>query len=172
MTLSSTFRDNKAVYTIAGAGDLAVEKLRELPEQATKVQSDVRDNVGKYRVEVRKTVDRYRVQARRNVEKYRGEAQENITRLQDRIEVKDLPGAAVAYATHFGTRAVELIDELAERGKKVVHRTAAEVAESAESVAEVTAGDQAKPASAAKATRARKAAAQQTKSPASARKNS
>ncbi|MFC9973696.1 hypothetical protein ACFVH6_22650 [Spirillospora sp. NPDC127200] len=170
MTLSSTLRDNKAVYTLAGAGDFAVEKLREVPEQAGKVQGEVRGNLDKYRGEVRKTVDRYRVQARQNVDKYRGEARENVARIQDRIEVKDLPGAAVAYATHFGTRAVGFIDELAERGKKVVHRTAAEVAESAEEVAAVSAGDAGKPASKAKAGQARKTAQEQAKSPASSTK--
>ena len=107
MTLASTLRENKAVYTVAGAGDLAVEKLREVPE----------------------AVDRYRGQVRETVDRYRGEVRENVTRAQDKVEVKDLPGAAVAYVTHFGTRTVEFIDELAERGKKVVHREAVEVAE-------------------------------------------
>jgi hypothetical protein len=125
MTLASTLRENKAVYTVAGAGDLAVEKLREVPEQVEKV----RENAGKYQGEVRENLDKYRgkyrEQVRETVGKYRVEVRENVGRL----EVKDLPGAAVAYVTHFGTRTVEFIDELAERGKKVVHREAVEVAE-------------------------------------------
>jgi hypothetical protein len=44
--------------------------------------------------------------------------------LQEKVDAKDIPGAAVAYVTHVGTKAVELIDELAERGKQVVNRTA------------------------------------------------
>ncbi|MFA1537667.1 hypothetical protein [Actinomadura monticuli] len=103
MTLASNIRENKAVYAVAGAGDFAVEKLREVPGQ----------------------VDRYREQVRGTVDRYRGE----VSRYQRRVDAKDLPGAAVAYATHFGTRAVELIDELAERGKKVVNREAVQVAE-------------------------------------------
>ncbi|WP_067796797.1 hypothetical protein [Actinomadura formosensis] len=103
MTLANNLRENKAVYAVAGAGDFAVEKLREVPGQ----------------------VDRYREQVRETVQRYRGE----VTRYQERVDAKDLPGAAVAYATHFGTRAVEFIDELAERGKKVVNRQAVEIAE-------------------------------------------
>lgn len=102
MTLASNFRENKAVYAVAGAGDFAVEKLREVPGQ----------------------VDRYRGQVRETVDRYRGE----VSRYQERVDAKDLPGAAVAYATQVGTRAAEIIDELAERGRKVVNREAAEVA--------------------------------------------
>lgn len=140
MTLASTFRENKAVYTVAGAGDLAVEKLREVPEQvtkareaargaATKYQGRAREAVDKYQDDVREAVDKYREQVREAVGKYRGDVRENVGKVQERVEVKDLPGAAVAYVTHFGTRTVEFIDELAERGKKVVHREAVEVAE-------------------------------------------
>lgn len=125
MTLANNLRENKAVYAVAGAGDLAVEKLREVPEQVSKYQYRARETATKYQGEVRETVDRYREQVREAIERYRGE----VSRYQERVDAKDLPGAAVAYATHFGTRAVEFIDELAERGKKVVHREAVEVAE-------------------------------------------
>ncbi|WP_018657496.1 hypothetical protein [Actinomadura flavalba] len=179
MTLASTLRDNKAVYTVAGVGDLAIEKIREVPGQFDKARGNVdkyrgeaRKNAGKYRGQVRETVERYRVEARKNVDKYRGEARENVEKIQDRIEVKEIPGVAVAYVTHFSTRTVGFIDELAERGKKVVHRTAAEVAESAEGVAEVAAGDARKPASKVKAGEAKKTARQQSKSTASTTRKS
>jgi hypothetical protein len=122
MTLASNLRENKAVYAVAGAGDFAVEKLREVPGQ----------------------VDRYRDQVREAVDRYRGE----VSRYQERVDAKDLPGAAVAYATHFGTRAAEIIDELAERGRKVVNREAVEVAE-------ITEAD-AKPAPKARSTQPRR----------------
>ncbi|TDD20600.1 hypothetical protein E1287_41210 [Actinomadura sp. KC06] len=125
MTLASNLRENKAVYAVAGAGDFAVAKLREMPEQMTRYQGRARETATKYQGEVRETVDRYRGQLRDSVERYRGE----VSRYQERVDAKDLPGAAVAYATHVGTRAFEFIDELAERGKKVVHREAVEVAE-------------------------------------------
>ncbi|RSN51960.1 MULTISPECIES: hypothetical protein [Actinomadura] len=118
MTLAGNLRDNKAVYTVAGAGDFAVEKLREMPEQMTRA----REVAEKYQGEVRETVYRYGGQFRETVERYRGE-------VRGRVDGTDLPGAAVTYATTFGNRAAEFIDELAERGRKVVHREAAEVAE-------------------------------------------
>jgi gas vesicle protein len=52
--------------------------------------------------------------------------QDDVKGLQAKVDAKDIPGAAVAYVTHVGTRAVELIDELAERGKQVVNRVAEE----------------------------------------------
>ncbi|SEG85914.1 Protein of unknown function [Thermomonospora echinospora] len=100
MTLAAKLRDNKAVYAVAGAGDLAVEKLREVPEQVTRI----RENMTRYQDEVRE-----------NVTRYQGDVRENLNRLQERIEVKELPGAAVAYVT-------DVIDDLAERGKRIVTR--------------------------------------------------
>jgi hypothetical protein len=107
MTLAAKLRDNKAVYTVAGAGDLAVEKLREVPEQVTRL----RENMTRYQDEVRE-----------NVTRYQGDVRENLVRLQERIEVKELPGAARAYVAGFGNRTAEVIDELAARGKKIVTR--------------------------------------------------
>jgi hypothetical protein len=112
MTLAGNLRENRAVYAMAGAGDLAVQKLREVPEQMTRYQGEVRE-----------TVDRYRVQVRHTVDRYRGE----VARYQERVDARELPGAAVAYATYVGTRAVGFIDELAERGKRVVNREAADI---------------------------------------------
>jgi hypothetical protein len=78
MAITNKLRDSKAFYAAAGAGDLAVEKLREMPER--------------------------------------------LNRLQERSMPKDIGGAAIAYATQVGSRAVEVFDELAERGKRVVGR--------------------------------------------------
>jgi hypothetical protein len=77
MTITESLRESKAYYTVAGAGDLAAEKLR-----------GVRENVG---------------------------------RAQERVEVRELPGAAAAYVTNVGVRTREFIDGLAERGRHVVH---------------------------------------------------
>ena len=89
MTIANKLRDSKAFYAAAGAGDLAAEKLREVPDRVNRLQGDLKG-------------------------------------LQDKVDAKDIPGAAVAYVTHVGTRAVELLDELAERGKQVVNRVADE----------------------------------------------
>lgn len=130
MTLATTLRDNKAVYVAAGAGDLAAEKLRDLPdtvaklrETATKVQGEVRENVSNAREalgKARGNAQKAREDVRGTVSKYQGEIRENVTKIRDRVDTSDLPGAAVSYVTHSATRMVEIIDELAERGKKVV----------------------------------------------------
>ena len=78
MTITDKLRDSKAFYVAAGAGDLAVEKLREVPDR--------------------------------------------LNKLQEKTDPKDIGGAAVAYVTHVGTRAVEVYDGLAERGKRIVSR--------------------------------------------------
>jgi hypothetical protein len=78
MAITDKLRDTKAFYAAAGAGDLAVEKLREVPER--------------------------------------------LNKLQGKTDPKDLGGAAMAYVTHVGSRAAEVFDELAERGKKIVSR--------------------------------------------------
>ncbi|WP_019632858.1 hypothetical protein [Actinomadura atramentaria] len=177
MTLASNLRDNKVFYTVAGAGDFAVEKLREVPEQfdkarenAEKYRTEVRRNVEKYRAEARKNVEKYRAEVRKNVVRYREEAEGNVGRLQERVELKDLPNAASSYVTQIGSRTVEFIDGLAERGKKVVHRTATEVVVTAEAVAEVAADDADQPAAKEKAAEAKKTARAQTRSAASTRK--
>jgi hypothetical protein len=78
MTITDKLRDSKAFYVAAGAGDLAVEKLREVPDR--------------------------------------------LNKLQEKTDPKDIGGAAVAYVTHVSTRAVEVYDGLAERGKRIVSR--------------------------------------------------
>ena len=78
MTITDRLRDSKAFYAAAGAGDFAVEKIREVPVR--------------------------------------------LNQLQEKTDPKDLSGAAVAYVTQVGTRAVEVYDGLAERGKRIVSR--------------------------------------------------
>jgi polyhydroxyalkanoate synthesis regulator phasin len=109
--LRENLRDNKAVQVAAGAGDLAAEKLRDLPETMTKLRESATENVEKARSDMRGTVS-----------KYQDELRGNVARLRERVDTKDLPGVAVSYVTHSATRVVELIDELAERGRKVVAR--------------------------------------------------
>lgn len=127
--LRDNLRDNKALYTVAGAGDLAVEKLREVPEQVsrlrenvTRYQDEVRENVTRYQGEVRQNLTKLQGDFRENVLRLQEEVRGNVTRLQERIEVRDLPGAARAYMAHFSSRTAEVLDELAERGRKVVAR--------------------------------------------------
>jgi hypothetical protein len=78
MNISDKLKDSKAFYAAAGAGDYAVEKLREVPER--------------------------------------------LNRLQGKTDPKDLGGAAVAYVSQVSTKAAEVYDGLAERGKRIVSR--------------------------------------------------
>jgi hypothetical protein len=110
MTLATKLRDNKAVHAGAGAVDLAVEKLREVPVRVNRLQDTAKENASRLQENI----------------------QENIKELQDKVETKDLPSAAVAYATQLGTRVVEVIDELAERGRTLVNRVEADVPEISE----------------------------------------
>jgi hypothetical protein len=103
MTLATKLRDNKAVCAGAGAVDLAVEKLREVPERVTKLQGTARENATKL--------------------------QENVKGFQEKVDAKDLSGAAVAYVSHISARFAEVYDGLAERGKTVVTRLEPEVPE-------------------------------------------
>lgn len=135
MTLATRLRENKAVYVGAGAVDLAVEKIREVPETVTKLretvnkyQDEVQKNVTKIQDDVRENMTKYQDEVRKNVTRLQDEVRENVSKLEERVDAKDIPGAAVAYATHFGTRAVEVVDELAERGKKIVNRVEDQVA--------------------------------------------
>lgn len=113
-TLATKLRDNKAVCAGAGAVDLAVEKLREVPERVTKLQGTARENAAKLQSS-----------ARDNAAKF----QENVKEYQEKVDAKDIPGAAVAYVSHLGTRVADVIDDLAERGKTVVSRFEPEVPE-------------------------------------------
>ena len=81
MDITEKLRDTKVFYVAAGAGDLAVEKLREVPGHINRLQAKT-----------------------------------------SQTDPKDVGGAAVAYVTQVGTRAVEVVDGLAERGKKIVSR--------------------------------------------------
>ncbi|TNY36754.1 hypothetical protein [Thermomonospora catenispora] len=114
MTLAERLRDSKTVHTVAGAGDLAVEKLREVPEQVGRL----RENVTRYQDEMRVNVTKLQGGVRENMIKLQEEVRENVTRLQERVESADLRELAGAYVAQVQS----MLDELAERGKKVVAR--------------------------------------------------
>lgn len=168
MTLAAKIKDNKAVYTGAGAVDLAVEKLREVPETVAKLRGDLDKNVAKYRGTATENVAKARTEVTGTVAKVRGtvnarvtEAREAATKLQQEAEV----GRATAYVSTITTKVNEIIDELAERGKGVVNRAADEVIEEATEVKSVEAPAR-KPVAAApakpKATTAKKPAQKKT----------
>ncbi|MFC6080204.1 hypothetical protein [Sphaerisporangium aureirubrum] len=103
--------DSKPFYAVAGAGDFAVEKLRELPEQIQRLQSR--------RGEVRDVARELPVMARR----YAGNVQ-----VKAEAVAKDLPNLAKVYADQLAARATLLYDQFAGRGRQVVSRVTGEAA--------------------------------------------
>ncbi|WP_214413810.1 hypothetical protein [Sphaerisporangium fuscum] len=103
--------ESKPFYAVAGAGDYAMEKLRELPEQFHRLQSR--------RSEVGAMARDLPLMARR----YAGNVQVKAEEV-----AKDFPEKAKAYADTIASRAVTLYDEFADRGRKVVSRVTGEAA--------------------------------------------
>ncbi|GAA4560619.1 hypothetical protein [Planotetraspora kaengkrachanensis] len=122
MTLATEVKkitESKPFYALTGAGDYAVEKLRELPEQLQRFQSRQGD--------LRETAKDLPVRAR-----------EYATTVQDRAEAvaKDFPEKAKAYADTAAARVTELYEEFALRGRKIVSKVSGEAAHELAEVAE------------------------------------
>ncbi|WP_067174592.1 hypothetical protein [Microtetraspora niveoalba] len=114
MTLTTEVKkitESKPFYAVAGAGDYAVEKLRELPDQLQKLQAR--------RGELRETA-----------KDFPGRAREAASTFQDRAEAvaKDFPNKAREYADTAAARFNELYDELAVRGRRIVSKVSGEAA--------------------------------------------
>ena len=107
--------DSKPFYAVAGAGDFAVEKLLELPEQLQKLQGR--------REEIREAAKDLPEKARQ----FAGKAE---------VYAKDFPVKARDYADHIAGRANKLYEEFANRGRKVVSKTSGEMALELEEVSE------------------------------------
>lgn len=134
MTLAEKIRESRAVYAGAGAVDLAVEKLREVPEVAAKVRADLTENYGKYRESVTGNVDELRGEVNERVTKAKvtvtvrvDELKANVARYQERTDATTLQG----YVATLSTKVNEVIDELALRGKTVIKKEAEKVEEAA-----------------------------------------
>ncbi|MFE3455225.1 hypothetical protein ACFXJ8_40545 [Nonomuraea sp. NPDC059194] len=115
MTLATEVKkltDSKPFYAVAGAGDYAVEKLRELPEQLLKLQSR--------RSELAKDLPEKAREARSKAEGF----------------AREFPEKARDYADQLGTKATEVYEEFASRGRKVVSKVSGEAALELEEVSE------------------------------------
>ncbi|WP_433352899.1 hypothetical protein ACQP25_06505 [Microtetraspora malaysiensis] len=120
MTLTAEVKkitESKPFYAVAGAGDYAVEKLRELPEQIQKLQAR--------RGELRETAKDIPVRAR-----------EYATTVQGKAEAvaKDFPNKAREYADTATARFNELYEELAVRGRRIISKVSGEAAMELEEV--------------------------------------
>ncbi|MFC4013426.1 hypothetical protein ACFOY2_39800 [Nonomuraea purpurea] len=115
MTLSTEVKkltESKPFYAVAGVGDYAVEKLRELPEQFHKLQSR--------RTELAKDLPE-------RAREYAGKAEGFA---------KELPEKAREYADQLTHRATEAYEGFATRGRRVVSKTSGDAALELEEVSE------------------------------------
>ncbi|GAA2906039.1 hypothetical protein GCM10010517_72250 [Streptosporangium fragile] len=116
--------DSKPFYAVAGAGDFAVEKLRELPEQIQKLQLPEQiQKLQSRRGELGEAARELPVRARELAGKAEGYARE-------------FPEKARDYADLVAVRAVELYEEFATRGRRVVSKASGEAALELEEVSE------------------------------------
>lgn len=98
--LRKALADATPLYAVAGAGDLAVEKLRAVPARVVEL--------------------RERMEARVVADEVQGRVQARVAALQQ--EARDLPARATVAAVDLTARANDAYGELAARGKKLVAR--------------------------------------------------
>jgi hypothetical protein len=125
MTLATEVKkltESKPFYVVAGVGDYAVEKLRELPDQLQKLQSR--------RTDLTKDLP---VRAREYAGKAEGFARE-------------FPERAREYADQLGNKATEVYEDFATRGRKVVSKASGEAALELEEVSQTAEPTVARPA--------------------------
>ncbi|MEO3785868.1 hypothetical protein ABGB12_21275 [Actinocorallia sp. B10E7] len=165
MTLAEKIRDNKAIYTGAGAVDLAVEKLREMPETVAKVRAEVAENYGKYRVTVLENVNDVRGEVEERVTKARTTATVRLNEVKANVAEYRGKTESVSFQDYVATMTAkvnEVIDELAERGRTVINKTAEEISAEAQEAKSVEAPAKTTAAKPKTATTARKPAAKKT----------
>ncbi|MFC4118457.1 hypothetical protein [Nonomuraea zeae] len=138
MTLATEVKkltESKPFYAVAGVGDFAVEKLRELPEQLQKLQSR--------RTEIAKDLP------------------ERARAAADRAEgfARVFPEKAREYADQLTHLATEAYEDFATRGRKVVSKASGEAALELEEVSVAAEPPVAEPIQPVKKTRTTKAKA-------------
>jgi len=124
--LRKTFSDPTPLYALAGAGDLAVEKLREVPEKAAAIAGDRKAAQEKATARLQEAGARL-TEAQAKVAESVGTLPTDLKALQERAQ--SLALQSVGYAAEFAVKAREVYDELAERGKIVVDRQRKETAD-------------------------------------------
>ncbi|MGN9841577.1 hypothetical protein ACTMTI_25960 [Nonomuraea sp. H19] len=138
MTLATEVKkltESKPFYAVAGVGDYAVEKLRELPQQLAQLQTR--------RFELARELPE-------KAREYAGKA-EGIA--------KEFPEKARGYADQLTLKATEVYEDFATRGRKVVSKASGEAALELEEVSEAAEPPVAEPVTPVKKTRTTKAKA-------------
>ncbi|MEV7021163.1 hypothetical protein [Kitasatospora sp. NPDC093558] len=118
--LKKTLTDPTPLYALAGAGDLAYEKLREVPGKVEALAADRKGAQEKAGARLQ--------EAQAKIAEAQAKVTETVTTLptdfkalQERAQ--DFALQQVGRAVELAVKAKETYDELAERGKVVVERT-------------------------------------------------
>jgi hypothetical protein len=114
-----TLTDATPLYALAGAGDLAVEKLREVPERAAALAGDRKAAQERATARLHEAQSRL-TEAQAKVTEQVGALPTDLKQFQERAQGFALQ--QVGRAAEFAVKAREVYDELAERGRTVVER--------------------------------------------------
>ncbi|WP_037573866.1 hypothetical protein [Phaeacidiphilus oryzae] len=114
-----TLTDATPLYALAGVGDLAVEKLREVPELAASLAADRKAAQEKATERLHQAQARL-TEAQAKVTEQVGALPTDFKQLQERAQGFALQ--QVGRAAELAVKAREVYDELAERGRTVVER--------------------------------------------------
>src|SRR5437868_198051 len=131
MTLATEVKkltESKPSFAVAGAGDYAVEKLRELPEQLQKLRSR--------RTEIAEDARGYAGKAEVAAREFPGKAREYADKA-DQI-AREFPERAREAAEQIAQKATEVYEEFATRGRQVITKTLEEAKPEPTETVEVT----------------------------------
>jgi hypothetical protein len=117
--LRKTLSDPTPLYALAGAGDLAVEKLKTVPELAASLAADRRATQEKATAKLTEAQTRL-TEAQAKVTEAVQTLPTDLKTLQEKAQGLALQG--VGRAAELAVKAREAYDELAVRGKAVVDR--------------------------------------------------
>ncbi|MEY9962807.1 homoserine dehydrogenase [Streptacidiphilus sp. MAP12-16] len=118
--LRKTLSDPTPLYALAGAGDLAVEKLREVPEKAATLAGTDRKVVQERATARLQEAQTRLTEAQAKVNETVSSLPSDFKSLQEKAQ--DFALQSVGRAAELAVKAREMYDELAERGKVVVDR--------------------------------------------------
>ncbi|MEU8570197.1 hypothetical protein AB0C51_17920 [Streptomyces pathocidini] len=139
--LRKTLTDPTPLYAAAGAGDLAAEKLKEVPALLEKFRAEAPERIAAVRSADPKAVqERVAKQAKdaqsavqTKVNEVLGSLDTDIKKLREQAQDYALQG--VGKAAEYAVKARETYDELAERGQRAVKTWRGEAAEEINDIA-------------------------------------
>ncbi|MGK4581561.1 hypothetical protein [Kitasatospora sp. HPMI-4] len=117
--IKKTLSDPTPLYALAGAGDLAYEKLREVPGKVEALAADRKGTQEKAAVRLQEAQTRL-VEAQAKVTETVTTLPTDLKGLQEKAQEFALQ--QVGRAAEFAVKAKEVYDELAVRGKAVVEK--------------------------------------------------